>query len=54
MNFRFSSGRRAFLQIALALPLIRLLRPASEAATDIHGDDIVEVDGWILKRKDVA
>jgi hypothetical protein len=42
--------RRAFLAALLALPaiavLFRVIRPTAS-------DDIVEVDGWILKRSDI-
>jgi hypothetical protein len=42
--------RRTFLAALLALPaiavLFRVIRPTAS-------DDIVEVDGWILKRSDI-
>ena len=54
MKYPLSSSRRIFLQLMLALPLVRLLRHVPGTAADDPGDDIIEVNGWILKGKDLA
>lgn len=38
----------------LALPLVRLLRHAPGTAADDSDDNIIEVNGWILKGKDLV
>lgn len=45
-------SRRTLMQALLALPALSLFRKRKEAAGD--PDEIVEVNGWILKRSDLA
>lgn len=46
-----TSTRRSFLQVLLALPVFSIF--AREIRLT-RSPDIVEVDGWILKREDLA
>lgn len=50
--FQTKISRRALLQALLALPVLSLFRKTPPENGD--PDEIVEVDGWILKRRDLA
>ncbi|MBA3447350.1 MAG: hypothetical protein H0T56_07045 [Pseudaminobacter sp.] len=41
--------RRRFLQALLAIPAVAFFRNIRQS----ESDDMVEVDGWILKRSDI-
>ena len=48
-------SRRAMVQALIAMPALQLFRklPADDGA-HADPDEIVEVNGWILKRSDLA
>jgi hypothetical protein len=50
--FKKNPTRRSVLQLFATLPAFAFLKPATAAAGD--PDEIVEVNGWILKRRDLA
>jgi hypothetical protein len=49
-------GRRNLLHAFLALPFLLALRsgPPIQTGTEGSPDDIVEIDGWILRRSDLS
>jgi len=49
-------SRRAIVQALIALPALKLLgnQPAPANADEIDPDEIVEINGWILRRSDLA
>lgn len=48
-------SRRAIMRVLIALPTLSLLRGLPEAdPANADPDMIVEVNGWILKRSDLA
>lgn len=46
--------RRAIAQALIAVPALALFRHASDPVPSLAADEIVEVNGWILKRRDLA
>ncbi|WP_421915137.1 hypothetical protein [Mesorhizobium sp.] len=50
MSFFKKMSRRAVVQALVALPALSLFRKLPDAPAD----EIVEVNGWILKRSDLA
>ncbi|WP_181175969.1 hypothetical protein [Mesorhizobium sp. B2-7-2] len=50
-RFMRKMSRRAIVQALLALPALSLFRSQQPVA---DADDIVEVNGWILRRSDLA
>lgn len=51
-----SLGRRSLLRAILALPIVlafRRTRPTQAAGAETT-DDIVEINGWILRRSDLS
>jgi len=56
MSFFKKMSRRAIVQALVALPALSLFRTQSAVADPPSADpnEIVEVNGWILKRSDVA
>lgn len=51
-----SLGRRGLLRALLALPVVlafRRTRPTQAAGAEAP-DDIVEINGWILRRSDLS
>lgn len=48
------ASRRAVLQVMLALPAFALFQSETVPASKPKADGIVEINGWILKRSDVA
>ena len=50
--FNKKISRRTIVQAVLALPALSLFRKMPEPVAD--PDEIVEVNGWILKRRDLA
>lgn len=62
MSFFKKMSRRTLVRALIALPALSLLRklPAAHAGTSwvdpsrADPDEIVEVNGWILKRSDLA
>ncbi|WP_189434497.1 MULTISPECIES: hypothetical protein [unclassified Mesorhizobium] len=55
-HFIKKMSRRAILQALIALPAMSLFRnrPAVPAPDEIDPDEIIEVNGWILRRSDLA
>ncbi|CDX53316.1 conserved exported hypothetical protein [Mesorhizobium plurifarium] len=55
-RFISKMSRRAIVQALIALPALSLFR--NQAASANHGeidpDEIVEINGWILRRSDLA
>jgi hypothetical protein len=49
-------SRRAIVQALIALPALKLLgnQPAPANADVVDPDEIVEINGWILRRSDLA
>ena len=49
-------SRRAIVQALIALPALSLFRnqPAPANPDEIDRDEIVEINGWILRRSDLA
>ena len=51
-------SRRTIVQALIALPALSLFRKLPDADASIHPpadpNEIVEVNGWILKRSDLA
>lgn len=49
-------GRRNLLQALLALPFLLSLRsgPPIQTENERPSDDIVEINGWILRRSDLS
>lgn len=54
--FSKKMSRRAIMQALIALPALSLFRrpPNADPANADDPDAIVEVNGWILKRSDLA
>ena len=50
MSFFKKISRRSVVQALVALPALSLFRKLP----DVDPDEIVEVNGWILKRSDLA
>ena len=50
------TGRRNLLQAFLALPFLLTLRSGPPVQTENEGqsEDIVEINGWILRRSDLS
>ena len=44
-------SRRAIVQALIALPALSLFRSRQPV---VYPDEIVEIDGWILRRSDLA
>ncbi|TKB12510.1 MAG: hypothetical protein E5V75_25480 [Mesorhizobium sp.] len=55
-HFIKKMSRRAILQALIALPALSLFRnrPAVPGPDEIDPDEIIEVNGWILRRSDLA
>ncbi|WP_176478994.1 hypothetical protein [Mesorhizobium sp. WSM3860] len=55
-NFIKKISRRTIMQALIALPALSLFRnqPAVSDPNGIDPDEIVEVNGWILRRSDLA
>ncbi|MDX8525427.1 hypothetical protein RFM68_12990 [Mesorhizobium sp. MSK_1335] len=51
MSFMKRMSRRAIVQALMALPALSLLR--NQPAV-VDADEIVEINGWILRRSDLA
>lgn len=49
-------SRRAIVQALIALPALKLFgnQPAPASPDGIDPDEIVEINGWILRRSDLA
>jgi hypothetical protein len=49
-------SRRAIVQALIASPTLSLfrIRPALADPDEIDPDEIVEINGWILRRSDLA
>jgi hypothetical protein len=49
-------SRRTIVQALIAMPALQLIRrlPDSQGAHAENPDDIVMVNGWVLKRSDLA
>lgn len=49
-------SRRAIVQALIALPALSLFRsqPAVSDLNQVDPDEIIEVNGWILRRSDLA
>lgn len=49
-------SRRAIVQALIALPALKLFgnQPAPANPDGIDHDEIVEINGWILRRSDLA
>lgn len=49
-------SRRAIVQALIALPALSLFRnpPAPDNPDETDRDEIVEINGWILRRSDLA
>ncbi|WP_292565817.1 hypothetical protein [Mesorhizobium sp.] len=49
-------SRRAIVQALITLPALSLFRnpPAPANPDEIDRDEIVEINGWILRRSDLA
>ncbi|UVK41778.1 hypothetical protein LHFGNBLO_000874 [Mesorhizobium sp. AR10] len=55
MSFFKKISRRAIVQALIALPALSLFRSLPDAdPSHADPDEIVEVNGWILKRSDLA
>jgi hypothetical protein len=52
MAFTSRLSRRALIQTLLALPALSLFKPLPAPAS--MPDEIVEVNGWIVRRSDLA
>ncbi|MCV3206391.1 hypothetical protein OHD62_02400 [Mesorhizobium sp. YC-39] len=53
--FTKKMSRRMIMQALIALPTLSLFRRLPEAtSTNADPDAIVEINGWILKRSDLA
>ncbi|WP_292111674.1 hypothetical protein [Mesorhizobium sp.] len=52
-HFLKKMSRRAIVQALIALPALSLFRPAADP-DEIDPDEIIEVNGWILRRSDLA
>ena len=50
MSFFKKISRRTIVQALIAVPALSLFRKLPEA----NPDEIVEINGWILKRSDLA
>jgi len=46
--------RRRIVQAMLAVPALALFRHASDPLPALDADEIVEINGWILKRRNIA
>ena len=55
-NFMKRMSRRAIVQALFALPALSLFRSQTAPANphEIDPDEIVEINGWILRRSDLA
>lgn len=53
-HFIKKMSRRAIVQALIALPALSLFRPAAADPDEIDPDEIIEVNGWILRRSDLA
>lgn len=55
-SFVRKMSRRAIVQALIALPVLSLFRTQAAVADppSADPDEIVEVNGWILKRSDLA
>jgi hypothetical protein len=49
-------SRRAIVQALIALPALKLFgnQPGPANPDEIDPDEIVEINGWILRRSDLA
>jgi hypothetical protein len=45
--------KRRFLQLLLSLPVLSILSRHAVTSAEAKPDDLIEVGGWILKRRDV-
>lgn len=56
MTHFIKMSRRTIVQALIALPALSLFRnqPAVPGPDEIAPDEIIEVNGWILKRSDLA
>ena len=58
MSFFKKMSRRTLVRAIIALPALSLFRklPEADAADPLRADpnEIVEINGWILKRSDLA
>ncbi|WP_165816082.1 hypothetical protein [Kumtagia ephedrae] len=46
--------RRTVLQVLLSIPALALFREHAVPAAEPPADEFVEINGWILKRSDLA
>lgn len=53
-HFIKKMSRRAILQALIALPALSLFRNRPAGSDEIDPDEIIEVNGWILRRSDLA
>ncbi|MDX8534624.1 hypothetical protein RFM41_25475 [Mesorhizobium sp. VK25A] len=55
-NFMKRMSRRAIVQALIVLPALSLFRSRTAPANpnEIDPDEIVEINGWILRRSDLA
>ncbi|WP_198541013.1 hypothetical protein [Mesorhizobium sp. LCM 4577] len=55
-RFISKMSRRAIVQALIALPALSLFRNQAASANpgEIDPDEIVEINGWILRRSDLA
>ncbi|WP_198540227.1 hypothetical protein [Mesorhizobium sp. LCM 4576] len=55
-RFISKMSRRAIVQALIALPALSLFRNQTASANhgEIDPDEIVEINGWILRRSDLA
>lgn len=55
-RFISKMSRRAIVQALIALPALSLFRNQTAPANpdEIDPDEIVEINGWILRRSDLA
>lgn len=60
MSFFHKISRRTLVRAMIALPALSLFRKLPDADANASGmphanpDEVVEVNGWILKRSDLA
>ena len=54
MSFFKKISRRTIVQALIALPALSLLRRPDTEPPYADPNEIVEVNGWILKRSDLA
>ncbi|MBS3647764.1 hypothetical protein KEU06_03865 [Pseudaminobacter sp. 19-2017] len=53
-RFAQAVTRRSIVQVLLAVPALALFRQHAAPAPQERPDELVEVNGWILKRSELA